>query len=128
MKSVHCYVGIAIVILFLFSGLYMRQHAAELLYTNDVIRFMSRANHIYILLCGLLNLIMGIYFVPATQKWRKRLQIFGSVLILSAPILLIPAFFLEPPHASPTYRTLTVIGVWSLLLGALCHVPSRNVK
>jgi len=55
----------------------------------------NRSRHIYILLCALINLGLGIYVVLSKQVWRKILQISGSGFILTASILFVTAFFLE---------------------------------
>ena len=127
MNKIHRLVGILTVAIFLVTGIYMKMNFPGLYSHNEAIRFMFRANHIYILLAGLLNIVIGTYFIFTPKKWMKNLQIVGSSVLLIAPILLVLAFFLEPQTASPE-RPLTSYGIFSLALGTVCHVPNWFAK
>ncbi len=120
---IHRRAGIATVIVFLATGVYLEVRFPDLYGSNEAIRYLFRANHVYILLSGLLNIGIGTYLGWHTQRWRKNLQVTGSVFLLSAPILLIVAFFYEPPFASPE-RYITVVGIVFLAVGTLCHMAS----
>ena len=125
MKKVHKYVGITTVVVFLLTGLYMRVKFPGLYNEREAIRFTFRANHVYILLAGLVNITMGIYLNLQSQGWKRRLQFFGSGLVLIAPTLLVIAFFYEAPLGTPE-RQVTSIGILSLLVGVFCHLPSAR--
>ena len=87
-----------------------------------------RSRHIYLLLSGLLNLIMGTYFVPRPQGWRRTLQMVGSALIVLAPGLLLAGFFSEP-RRGPSETKIAAFGIFAVALGTLLHVlsgPGRN--
>lgn len=122
MKPVHKYFGLATVIVFLLTGLYMRFGFPGLYEEAEVIRFTFRANHVYILLAGLINVTLGIYMSVHHQSWKRHLQSIGSVFILMAPILLIVAFFYEARSGLPE-RYMTSIGIFSLFIGVICHTP-----
>ena len=123
MNKIHRLVGILTVAVFLITGIYMKINFPGLYAHNEAIRFMFRANHIYILLSGLLNIAIGTYFIFTPKKWMKNLQFGGSSLLLIAPVLLVSAFFLEPQAASRE-RPLTSYGIFVLALGTVCHVPN----
>ena len=90
---------------------------------NDGARMLFRSRHIYILLAGLVNVGVGAYFSYRTKLWRRVLQWTGSSLIIIAPLLLIGAFFYEPTKTGLP-RPLTLPGIVSLFVGALCHLFS----
>jgi hypothetical protein len=93
----------------------------ELYGSNEVIRYTHRANHIYVLFSSLVNLILGFYLRPVLG-WKKKLATVGSVLLLSAPVVLVIAFFVEAPKDTSD-RWLTLVGVFMVFLGVLCHLP-----
>jgi hypothetical protein len=91
MKRLHLIFGVVVVIVFLLTGQYMEYVHNRLL--PDGTRMLYRSRHIYLLLAGLLNLVIGIYFVARPRGWRRKLQIVGSVLIVLSPGLLLAGFF-----------------------------------
>ncbi len=121
---VHRIVGVATIVVFLMTGFYLRWRVPALYGDDPVIHFLFRANHIYILMSGLVNLGIGTYLVLHGTRWRRNVQLAGSCLLLAAPIVLIAAFIYDPPRASP-HRYVTVVGVLILFLGLLCHAMHR---
>ncbi len=119
-KKLHYGIGLISIALFILSGLHMFMHFPVLYEANEVIRYQYRANHIYILMAGLLNLFVGLYFQYAVGKWRLRLQALGSIALLIAPAVLYMAFNLEPQQALPA-RSLTVMGVKLCFVGGFFH-------
>ena len=94
---------------------------------NEALRFMFRANHIYLLMASLVNLAFAVHFKEPTRSiagWFGRI---GSALVLVSPILLGVAFFVEVPAATPN-RTLTYYGVILLAAGVLAHLPGYRSK
>lgn len=126
LHKAHKGIGLATVVIFLATGIYMRLNFPDLYHSNGAVRFIYRANHIYILMAGLINLGLGMYLEVSARKWRRRFQITGSTLLLIGPVLLIAAFWLEPQHASPE-RPFTAFGVFSVALGILAHLIA-NVR
>ncbi|HWP81194.1 MAG TPA: hypothetical protein VNN76_00900 [Bacteroidota bacterium] len=120
-RKLHLIVGFLTCLVFLATGAYMRSGFPDLHAGNESIRFLYRANHVYILFSGLLNLCLGLYLTESSTKWRNKLQTFGSRILFLAPILFILAFFVEPPMASPT-RPLTLVAAFLSVGGVLCHV------
>ena len=123
MKLLHQVIGIMVVVIFLLTGQYMRRYYPHMEGVSDGTRMLLRSRHIYILLAGLLNLGIGTYFSYRKQRWRKVLQLTGSVLLLLAPFLLLAAFFYEPPLAN-LQRTFSQPAIISMLVGTLFHLLS----
>ena len=70
-STIHRRLGFATVIVFLITGFYMKLKGPDLHGSNEVVRFLFRANHVYILLAGLVNLGVGFYVVPHARPWRR---------------------------------------------------------
>ena len=121
MKRFHLIFGIAVVVIFLLTGQYMEYVHNRLL--PDGTRVLYRSRHIYILLAGLLNLIIGTYFTPRQRGWRRTIQIMGSVLIVLAPGFLLVGFFYEPQRG-PEHTMVAPLGIFALALGTLLHALS----
>lgn len=118
MKRLHLIIGITVVVIFLLTGQYMEYVHNRIL--PDGTRMLYRSRHIYLLLSGLLNLILGIYFVPQSRGWRKIIQIVGTILILLSPALLLAGFFSDPQRR-PDQTWVAAFGIFSIALGSLFH-------
>jgi hypothetical protein len=57
MRKLHLIVGLAGVAVFLATGLYMHARFPALYGGNEALRFMYRANHVYLLLASLINVL-----------------------------------------------------------------------
>ena len=108
LRSLHLWVGIATLIVFLLTGQYMHWGYDHLYGMADRPRMMFRSAHIYLLWSGLLNTMLGLYFEVHARTWAKVLQFIGSLAILLGPPLLVMAFVSEPwltdlvrPYARP---------------------------
>lgn len=124
-NRIHLILGFAVFGVFLCTGLYMRANFPGLYHGNEAIHYMYRANHIYILLSGLLNIIVGVYSSPSPQRWKANLQRLGSLLFLLGPAILVFAFFYEASRGGPE-RPVTLIGVLCLFTGTACHLPNKK--
>jgi len=102
----------------------MRIGFPELYGSNEIIRYHYRANHIYILLSSLLNIVLGCYLRQGVG-WRKRVALAGSLLLFSAPLVLVAAFFLEAPKGTPD-RLITLAGIFMVFIGTAFQAPSRS--
>ena len=124
MKRLHLIFGVLVVVGFLLTGQYMdfqEPRVREL--TDEGTRMMFRSRHIYLLLAGLVNLGVGAYFTYHGARWRRTLQIAGSVLIILAPLLMTAAFFYEPTLKG-LQRTFTQPAVVALFAGVFLHLFS----
>lgn len=130
MKKVHLIFGVLVVVGFLLTGQYMDKFYNHLAGMADGPRLLYRTRHIFILLSGLLNLVIGAYFTYRAETWQRMMQLLGSLLIFTASFLFIIAFFYEPNLG--TLRTpLSHWGAYTITTGALLHVlsglrPSEN--
>ncbi|HEY3486606.1 MAG TPA: hypothetical protein VGL10_00935, partial [Gammaproteobacteria bacterium] len=125
-RGVHFIVGTLTLMLFIVSGQYMGLRyggfsTPELYGHNEAVRYLHRANHIYLLLPALTNLLLSGYLTLALNRTRRMLQYIGSVLLIISPVLLTAAFLLEPPQPSPE-RPWTFYGIIAVFGGALLHL------
>jgi hypothetical protein len=124
MKTLHRIFGLLVILAFLLTGQFMDFHDPKVReMTDEGTRMMFRSRHIYILLAGLINLGVGIYFTYWRERWRKILQLVGSALLLLAPLMMIGAFFYEPTLKGLP-RTLTLPALVALMAGVFCHLFS----
>ena len=123
-RSLHLWIGFGGVLVFLGTGVYMRLAFPELYGGNESVRYMYRANHVYVLLGSLINLVVGVYFMDFRSGWRRTVALGGSWLLLGAPFVLLLAFFFEAPRGIPE-RIITGAGVFMLFLGVLAQWPNR---
>jgi hypothetical protein len=96
LRKIHLYAGWLFVLSFVLTGQYMRVVIHPLMEADAVLRFSLRANHVYILLFGLLHLCLGAYWRASLHARRQKLQLAGSLALLLATLLAIAAFFFEP--------------------------------
>lgn len=123
-KSLHLLVGLGGGLAFLGTGAYMATHFPAAYEGHETIRYMYRANHVYLLLGSLINLAVGIYRPGSRPGWRGGVALAGSALLLAAPFVLLYAFFFEAPRDTPE-RAATLIGVLLLLVGVVAQWPNR---
>lgn len=124
MKRLHLIFGVLVVVTFLLTGQYMDfQDPKVRELTDEGTRMMFRSRHIYVLLAGLINLGVGVYFTYHRAAWRKSLQIAGSVLILLAPLVMTAAFFYEPTIKGLP-RPFTLPAIVALFAGVFLHLFS----
>ncbi len=115
----HRIVGIAGVLAFLVSGLYMHYGLGHLRALDDATRLLYRSRHIYLLLTSLVNLAFGL---AASGAGRPRASgRIGSWLMISAPPLAIAAFLTEP-HLEDLAKPITQIGMIAVFAGTLLHL------
>lgn len=125
MGRVHRVYGVLVVAVFLGTGQYMDRIHAHLEGMPDGPRMLYRSAHIYLLYAGLLNLLLGAYFMPAAPGWRRGLQAVGSALLLIVPPLLLAAFFAEPALTDlerPWARPAIIMS----LAGVACHALGHS--
>jgi len=123
MKRLHLIFGLLVLVIFLLTGQYMHRYYNHLVGMSDGPRLLYRTRHIFILLAGLLNLGIGIYFSYRHERWRKLLQLSGSILIMLASVLFIAGFFYEPKLAN-LYTPLSHWGAYAIVAGTLFHLIS----
>jgi hypothetical protein len=120
-RKVHFMVGLAGIAAFLGTGIYMRAGFPDLYAANEVLRYLYRSNHVYVLLASLVNVALGVHLSPVAPGWRATVSLIGSLLALASPVVLCLAFFLEARVATPE-RFLTLAGVIAVSAGIALHV------
>lgn len=120
MKRLHLVVGVTALFAFLLTGQYMDYLEVRTNALGETARVMFRSRHIYLLLAGLVNVGVGSYYSERERGWRRGLQLLGSVLVVSAPALMVVAFFAEP-GAPGLKRHFTLPAVVILSIGTLLH-------
>jgi len=123
MKKAHLIFGVLIVVGFLLTGQYMDKFYNHMEGIADGPRLLYRTRHIFILLAGLLNLGIAAYFTYRIQAWRRTLQLLGSLLIFTASLLFLIAFFYEP-NLDNLHTPLSHWGTYTIATGAVFHVVS----
>ena len=121
LRKLHFVVGLAGLAAFIVTGVYMRAGFPDLYAANDVLRYLYRSNHVYVLLASLVNLALGVHLTPVEPGWRATASLLGSLLALASPVVLCFAFFIEAPVASPQ-RVWTLLGVSTVAAGIALHV------
>jgi hypothetical protein len=123
----HVLWGLAIVVLFLGTGVYMR--GLHLRGFPDRVHYLYRASHVYLLFSGLLNLLAGAHLRNAQRGWRALVQTAGSLLVLLVPAVLFWAFVVEPPLGIPSRSRTLAAAIFALsgtLLLLLSDLPERG--
>ena len=126
-KAAHLWIGFGGALVFIGTGIYMVAGFPSLYGGNEAIRYMYRANHVYLILGSLINIAVGIYRTDLRPRWRGKLAQVGSVLLWLAPFVLLYAFFFEAPRGTPE-RLVTGLGILMLLSGVLAQWPNRAVQ
>ena len=118
MSKLHTWFGITLLIFFIGTGQWMGTFVPELGADQAMERMAWRANHIYLLFSGLLNLVTGIYWQSMTTGLATKLQKAGSPMLIVASAVLVFAFFTDPV-ASGFDRFATLVGVVLSLVSVL---------
>lgn len=127
MRKLHVVVGLAGIVAFLGTGIFMRAGFPELYSADEALRYIYRANHVYVLLASLANLALGVHLASGHTRWRAKLSAAGSVLALASPVVLFFAFVFETSEASPD-RIVTALGVFALSFGIVAHALSGAAR
>ncbi|MFZ5756468.1 MAG: hypothetical protein ACOY3X_06165 [Pseudomonadota bacterium] len=127
LPRLHLFAGWLTVVVFLMTGLHMKSIFPDAYTLQESVRYMYRANHVYILLAGLANVLLGSYLVMAAGGWRKVAGLTGSLLLLLAPVLLVIAFWHEPGSGAAE-RPLTMLGVFAMLLGTIAQALAAKAQ
>ena len=121
LRTLHFAVGIAGVAAFLATGVFMPAGFPDLHAANEILRYLARSNHVYVLLASLVNVGLGVHLTVPRPGWRVTVSLLGSLLALASPVVLCFAFFLEAPVPTPE-RIVTQLGVIALTAGIALHV------
>lgn len=118
MRALHLFSGIAVMVIFAMTGLYMLLSLDLLNSDFDLQRMMYRASHTYLLWAGAVNVLLGCYWTAAPYPILAKAQIAASGLIVLCQPFLVLAFCLEP-GALDQPRVLTLVGTVCFFAGVL---------
>ena len=122
LRRIHLVVGIAAIVAFLPSGqLLSRLHPTIEQLPGDM-RMMYVSRHIYLLAGALVNAVLGLYLQLQPPRWRRVMQIIGSILILISVLLLSVAFLAEPPLGMAGRGWRSLLGMVALFVGVMTHL------
>ena len=119
-RRVHLTIGVAGVLVFLGTGVYMRT-GYDVEGLSDGPRLLLRSRHIYLLLASLVNLALGAYFRPdEAHTLRRRSQVLGSLLLWAAPPMLVAGFFRDAVGGN-MQAPIVPLAIVATLTGTLLH-------
>lgn len=122
LKRLHFVVGLVFFIIFWLSGAYLKFVAWDALNNDDVLRVVFRSGHVYILMAALINLVLSSYLILNTTKGAQFVQGLGSLLLITAPVLLTFSFI--ETTTGIEVRALTFLGAISMTVGVVLHIVS----
>jgi hypothetical protein len=126
-KSAHVLVGIFGIVVFVLTGQYMSIFLRGMVDMPDGPRLLYRTSHLYLMWSSLVNLLVGVYLVVASNKSSRYWQFLASVLLLAGPPFIVTGFFLES-QANNLARPFCGLANYCALAGVILHVfASRNV-
>ena len=129
LRRVHLIIGIAAIVAFLLSGQQLGHHHPAMEQLPPELRMMYVSRHIYLLAGALVNTVLGLYLQLQTPRWRRVLQIIGSILILTSVLALSMAFLAEPPLGMAGRGWRSLLGMVALFVGVMTHlVASAGVR
>ncbi len=120
MARLHIIWGLMFVGVFLGTGMFMLMTFPNQFHQDATMRMLYRSAHVYILLAGLINGVLGVYLTLGVG-WRRQFQLVGSSAILMSPVVFALAFFIEPAPRQ-LERPLVLLGLILALLGTLLHM------
>lgn len=121
MAYLHLIFGILLFIAFAVTGKFMRWDFPDKEIIPQDLRILMRSRHIYILFSSLIHLLLGVYLQISQKTWQKVLQIFGSVLLITASGLLIVGFIYDTYYAK-TFSDVARFGIYLSLGGVAFHL------
>lgn len=117
---IHLIAGIAGLLAFLATGLFMDRSLAHLVGMPDAPRALYRSAHIYLLFSALLNIVLGSYLVLRRSAWGKGFQYAGSLFLLGSVVMFLYGFVIETPLGQ-IERPVIREGIYFCLAGVLIH-------
>ena len=121
MSWFHLIFGIAMFIVFVTTGKYMRVDFPDKDIIPQELRLLMRSRHIYILFNALIHLVLGVYLTMWPQSWRRTLQYLGSFILTISAVLLLWAFIVET-YQLQHFSDLSRYGIYTSLAGIGLHL------
>ncbi len=121
MSYLHLVFGTIVFIIFLVTGKFMRVDLPDKEIIPQDFRLLMRSRHIYILFSSFIHILLGIYLQIETALWRKMLQLFGSILLITGSVFLVWAFVYET-YTTRTFSEASRWGIYLSLGGTILHL------
>lgn len=120
MRRIHLIAGIILFIVFVTTGQFMRANFPDKDIIPQDLRLLMRSRHIYILYCGFLHILLGVYLQmrPDRKRW---LQYAGSIILFVSAILLTWAFIAET-YTFAHFSDISRYGIYTSLAGVALHL------
>ncbi len=119
LKKFHFYFGLAVILHFIITGLLMRRVFWGVEHDDLLGRMMFRANHIYILFSGLLNLLLS--YTLNDRANDSKLKYMASFILVLATLGLSLGFYTDP-ITHTLQRNITRFSVIGCLAGTAVHL------
>ena len=121
MSWFHLIFGIAMFIVFVTTGKYMRVDFPDKDIIPQDLRLLMRSRHIYILFSAFIHLMLGVYMQIRPHIWRKLFQYGGSAVLIFSSILLVWAWYVET-YQLQHFSNLSRNGIYLSLTGIGLHI------
>ncbi len=92
-RIIHFYFGLAIITHFVITGLLMRMNFFSIESQDTLVRMMLRANHIYILFSGFINLLIS---YSLKESKINSLYILPASIVILSTIGISAGFYIDP--------------------------------
>lgn len=120
MAQAHLIFGVVAFLVFLITGQFMLADFPDKENMSQELRVLMRSRHIYILFGSFLHILLGLYIRVNETRWKKALQIAGSVFAFLSVIFLISGFISETYYLK-TYTNASRFGIYSALAAIIFH-------
>ena len=127
LKRLHLITGVIFVVVFWFSGAYLKFVVWDTMADDDLVRVAYRTSHVYILMAALINIAVSTNLLANSTKQSQVLQCLGSLLLIVAPLSLTYAFFVESKLAVEV-SGFTFLAVVGLAVGVILHAVSAYMN
>ena len=121
MSWFHLIFGLAMFVVFVTTGNYMRADFPDKDAIPQDLRLLMRSRHIYILFNALIHLALGVYLTNRPQTWRRTMQYLGSFVLTISAALLLWAFIVET-YQLQHFSDLSRYGIYTSLAGVGFHL------
>lgn len=121
MSWFHLIFGLAMFIVFVTTGKYMRVDFPDKDVIPQELRLLMRSRHIYILFSSIIHLALGVYIHMRPQIWRRVFQLGGSAVLVFSSVLLVWAFVVET-YQTQHFSDLSRNGIYASLWGIGLHL------
>ena len=121
MKWFHLILGLALFVVFMITGSYMRADFPDKDVIPQELRLLMRSRHIYILFNALIHIALGVYLQIRPRLWQRLTQYGGSIALTAASVFLVLAWRTET-YELQHFSDLSREGIYLSLVGVGLHL------